>query len=312
MSKRYGRRLRSSDNGRVAFEVPAVDPASLASWCELHLGSPVAEELFRGGHLARVVGARLADGRQVVVRVRPPEPRVAACAEVQRRLFESGYPCPRPLAGPAQFGEFAANAESYVPGGKMLPDSGRRAEPFAAALAHLVALAPAPAEVPSLAPAPAWAAWKHGEDGPWPWPDDQDIDLNQVAGPEWLDAAAQLAQRRLRKGHDQAVIGHCDWYTENLRWRGNKLLVAYDWDSLIAASEPVIAGLAAAIYLYPALPTVTEAADFLAAYAAARGRAFCPGELRCCWAAGVWTRAFDAKKEYAAGQHVITLTEDEA
>src|SRR5215470_10236204 len=122
MSKRYGRRLRSSDNGRVAFEVPAVDPASLATWCELHLGSPVAEELFRGGHLTQVVGARLADGREVVVRVRRSETRVAACAEVQRRLFESGYPCPRPLAGPALFGDYEASAESYVPGGAVLPD----------------------------------------------------------------------------------------------------------------------------------------------------------------------------------------------
>jgi Phosphotransferase enzyme family len=296
----------------VAFELPMVDPASLAVWCELHLGSPVAGELFRSGHLARVIGVRLADGRQAVVRVRPPEPRMAACAEVQRRLFESGYPCPRPLAGPARFGEYEATAESYVPGGATLPDSGRRAEPFAAALAQLVALAPAPEEVPSLAPAPAWAAWNHGEDGLWPWPDDQDTDLNQVAGPDWIDAAAQAARRRLRHAHHQAVIGHGDWFTENLRWHGNQLLVAYDWDSVIADSEPVIAGLAAAVYLYPALATVTETGDFLAAYAAARGRPFSPGELECCWAAGVWTRAFDAKKEYAAGQPLVSLAEDEA
>jgi hypothetical protein len=296
----------------VAFEVPAVDPASLAVWCELHLGSPVAKELFQAGHLARVVGVRLADGREVVVRVRPAEPRAAACAEVQRRLFESGFPCPRPLAGPALFGEYEASAESYVPGGAPLPDSGRRAEPFAAALAQLVALAPAPEEVPSLAPTPAWAAWNHSENGLWPWPDDQEIDLNQVPGPDWLDAAAEAVRSRLRRGYDRAVIGHCDWYTENLRWRGNQLLVAYDWDSLIADSEPVIAGLAAAIYLFPALPTVTETGDFLAAYAAARGRPFGPGELQCCWAAGVWTRAFEAKKEYAGGRPVITLAEDEA
>jgi len=166
--------------------------------------------------------------------------------------------------------------------------------------------------VPSLAPTPAWAAWNHRKDGLWPWPDDQDIDLNQVPGPEWLDTAAQAARSRLCRGHDPAVIGHCDWYTENLRWAGNQLLVAYDWDSLIADSEPVIAGLAAAIYLSPALPTVTETGDFLAAYAAARGRQFSPGELQCCWAAGVWTRAFDAKKQYAAGQPVIILAEDEA
>ena len=149
----------------MAFELPVADPASLSAWCELHLGSPTEAELFRTGHLARVVGARLADGREVVVKVRSPEARIAACTEVQRRLFESGYPCPQPLAGPAPFGEYQATAESHVPGGVMLPSSGRNAEPFAVALAQLVHLAPAPGEVPSLAPAPAWTAWNHGAGG---------------------------------------------------------------------------------------------------------------------------------------------------
>ena len=296
----------------MPFELAVADPAMLTRWCERHLGSPVAGELFRAGHLARVIGARLADGREVVVRVRPPAQRTAGCTEVQRRLFQSGYPCPQPLAGPAPFGENEANAEGYVPGGVMLPDSGRGAEPFAVALAQLVDLAPAPGEVPSLAPAPPWTAWDHGEGGLWPWPEDEDIDLNQVDGPAWADATARAARQRLQEGQDQTVIGHGDWMTGNLRWEGNRLLVAYDWDSLIADGEAVIAGLAAAIYLYPALATVTETRDFLAAYTAARGRQFRAGELQRSWAAGAWTRAFDAKKQYAAGQPITSLTESEA
>ncbi len=70
------------ENGQMAFELPVVDAASLAIWCEVHLGSPVESELFRTGHLTRVIGTRLADGRAVVVRVRPAAPRLAACAEV--------------------------------------------------------------------------------------------------------------------------------------------------------------------------------------------------------------------------------------
>lgn len=290
--------------------MPVVDPASLAAWCELHLGSPAVEELFRDGHLARVVGARLADGRQVVVRVRPAAPRIAGCTQVQRRLYQSGYPCPQPLAGPVPFGEYEASAEGYVPGEVMLPGSGRAAQPFAAALAQLVDLAPRPEEVSSLAPGPPWTAWNHDQGGLWPWPDDQDVDLNQVGGPDWIDAAGRDARRRLEEGHDEPVIGHGDWWMENLRWHGSRLLVVYDWDSVIADSEAVIAGLAAAIY--PGLATVTETRDFLAAYAAARGRPFSPGELQRCWAAGVWTRAFDAKKQHSAGQPVVSLTEGEA
>jgi hypothetical protein len=83
--------------------VPAVDPARLAQWCEEHLGSPPVGEIFRSGYLSAVIGLRLADGRAVVVKVRPGSPRMAACVEVQRRLFWSGYPCPEPLTGAAPF-----------------------------------------------------------------------------------------------------------------------------------------------------------------------------------------------------------------
>jgi len=296
----------------VAFQLPAVDAASLTAWCEVELGSRVDGELFRTGHLTRVIGTRLADGREVVVRVRPAARRMAACTEVQGRLFDSGYPCPQPLAGPAPLGAYEATAESYIPGGSLLPDTGRAAAPFAAALARLVQLAPRPGQVASLAPAPAWAAWNHDQAGLWPRAEDLDMDLNEAHGSGWIDAAGHAARQKLREGHDQVAIGHGDWITDNLRWHGNQLRVAYDWDSLITDSEVVIAGLAGAIYLYPALPAVSETRDFLDVYAAARGRPFDPGQLERCWAAGVWTRAFDAKQQEVTGQPVTSLTEDEA
>jgi len=297
------------ENEQVAFQIPVVNGPSLAAWCDSHLGSPVAAELFRTGHLTCVIGVRLADGREVVVKIRPATPRTVACTEVQRRLFEYGYPCPQPLAGPAPLSGYEATAESHVPGGNVLPDSGRAAQPFAVALAQLVALAPSPEEVPSLAPAPAWTAWNHNQDGLWPRPDEHDVDLNEVEGPGWIDAAGQAARQRLLDGYDRTVIGHGDWLPDNLRWQGSRLLVAHDWDSLIADSEAVIAGLASAIY--PGLATVAETRDFLTAYAAARGRPFSPGDLQRCWAAGVWTRAFDAKEQHATGQPVISLTQGE-
>lgn len=296
----------------MASELPAIDPASLADWCNVHLGSPAQRELFRQSHLTCVIGTRLADGRQVVVRARPPAPRIAACTEVQRRLFQSGYPCPEPLAGPAPLDGYEATAERYVAGGAMLPDSGRTAKPFATALAQLVHMAPPAEQVASLAPAPPWAAWNHDQGGLWPWPSDVDVDLNRVRGPDWIDAAGQAARQKLLEGTEQAVIGHADWITDNLRWRGDRLLVAYDWDSLIGDSEAVIVGIAAAIYLCPAIVSTTETCEFLDAYATASGRPFSPGELERCWAAGVWTRAFEAKQEQAAGRPIVSLTQDEA
>ena len=295
--------------------VPAVDPARLIRWCMEHLGSPPADEIFRSGCLSAVVGLRLADDRPVVVKVRPDSPRIAACVEVQRRMFQAGYPCPEPLAGPAPFGDGVATAEVYVPGGAMLPSSDRPAWAFAEAFARLIRLAPRPADVPSLDPAPSWAAWNHAEAGLWPRPEDSDIDLNDVAGPAWIDEAGRHARDRLRAGASETVIGHCDWLPGNLRWSGDQLLVVHDWDSAAADSEEVLVGFAAALYSTVSpdeLATVEETERFLAAYCDARGRAFSADELQRSWAAGVWTRAYDAKYQYAVRKPVVSLSEPEA
>jgi hypothetical protein len=293
----------------------AVDPAGLARWCMQHLGSPPADEIFRSGYLSAVIGLRLADDREVVVKVRPDSPRVAACVEVQRRVFQAGYPCPQPLTGAAAFGDDVATAEAYVPGGAMLPGPDHAARAFAEAFAWLIRLAPRPAEVPALDPAPPWAAWNHAGDGLWPRPQDSDVDLNEAAGPEWINDAGRRARDRLRAGEPEAVIGHCDWLAGNLRWTGDELLVVHDWDSMTADSEAVLVGFAAA--LYPAasadgLATVEDTERFLAAYCRARGREFSAGELHLSWAAGVWTRAYDAKCQHAAGQPITSLSEHEA
>ena len=80
-------------------------------------------------------------------------------------MFESGYPCPEPLGGPAPLGIGVATAESYVPGGDGVPGAERSAELSAEAFARLIGLAPRVGEVSSLDPAPSWASWNHGEAG---------------------------------------------------------------------------------------------------------------------------------------------------
>lgn len=293
--------------------IAAVDPADLAVWCSEHLGRPPVTELFRSGFLSTVVGLWLADGREVVVKVRPASPRIAACAEVQRRMFAAGFPCPEPLGGPVPFGDGEATAEVYVPGGAEFPAGDCKARRFAEAFALLIRLAPSPDQVPSLAPAPSWAAWNHDEDGLWPRPEDG-TDVNAVAGPEWIDRAGQCARDRLRAGASETVIGHCDWLVGNLRWDGERLLVVHDWDSAVADSEAVLAGFAAALYstVPRANATVAETEAFLDAYCDARGRPFTAGELERAWAAGVWTRVFDAKCEHVAGAPGLSISEDEA
>jgi hypothetical protein len=169
--------------------------------------------------------------------------------------------------------------------------------------------------VSTLDPAPSWAAWNHGKGGLWPRPEDYDFDLNEVAGPEWIDQAGRGACDRLRAGVTEAVIGHCDWLADNLRWSGDELLVVHDWDSVAADSEDVLVGFAAALYSTAnpdELATVEETGKFLDAYCDARGQAFSADELQRSWAAGVWTRAYDAKYQHAAGEAVVSLSESQA
>ncbi|QFZ24447.1 hypothetical protein EKG83_23420 [Saccharothrix syringae] len=266
--------------------------------------------------MSAVVGLRLADGREVVVKARPDSPRLAGCVEVQRRLFRAGYPCPRPLTGVTPFDGDVATAETFVPGGDALPGADHAAVAFAEAFARLIRLAPRPAEVPALDPAPSWADWDHAGEGLWPRSEeDPGVDLDGAAGAEWVDEAGRRARDLLRAGGSDAVIGHCDWLAGNLRWNGDALLVVHDWDSVVADGEAVLVGFAAALHSTAgadALATVGETERFLDAYRRARGRGFGAGELRRAWAAGVWTRAYDAKYQHAVGRPVTSLSEDEA
>ena len=131
-------------------------PAPIAAWCRRWLGAEPTDELFQLGHLSQVMGLRLADGVAVVLKVRPPSERLAACVLVQRHLWAAGFPCPEPLAGPAPLGKLSATAEVLVEGGSQLPLTDDSPRLFAEALARLVTLAPPVASLPTLEPWPPW------------------------------------------------------------------------------------------------------------------------------------------------------------
>jgi len=95
------------------------------------------------------------------------------------------------------------------------------------------------------------------------------------------------------------VAGHADWESQNLRWHDGRPLAVHDWDSAVAQPEPVVAGLAAAVWPATGAPgeaaTVEQPDQFLAAYEQARGRPWTPAERQACWAAGLWVWAFNAR-----------------
>jgi hypothetical protein len=294
--------------------VPGVEMKDLNAWCRAHLKAGIDDVLFCERHLSTVVGVELTTAQRVVVKLRPPAPRLTGCATVHRHFFERGFPCAEPLVDLAPIGDSMASAEVMVSDGDLFPLSLRAPAPFAEALAWLVSLAPEPGDVSSLDPPPPWTRPGFARSELWPAPDDSMVGLNAAEGPSWIDGAAELAREKLRSSASALAIGHGDWHTANLRWRNNTLLAVWDWDSAIAASEPVIAGLAAAVYPVTESgteATVAESEAFLNAYQAARGFVFGNDELTQAWAAGLWVRAFDAKKR-CASDGVVLLKRDEA
>ncbi|MBV1854808.1 hypothetical protein [Catellatospora tritici] len=278
---------------------PDVSPDDLDHWCRRWLSAGVAEPLFTAGHLSRVYGLRLTDGREVVVKVRTDQPRLAGCADVQAALWAARLPCPRPLVGPVPLGAYAAGAETHLPGGDLLGPVDGAAERYAELLARFVALAPTPEAVRPLAPNPPWTAWgREPSGGLWPRPDDRAADLNAHPGPAWLDEVGDRVVRRLREATGPEVVGHSDWEAQNLRWHGDRPVV-HDWDSAACAPEAVLVGMAASVWPCGAVPraaTVAESWAFLTAYQQAAGRRFSAAEVEVSWAAGLWVYAFNTKK----------------
>jgi hypothetical protein len=283
-------------------QTPSVDDERLAEWCDHMLGARPVETLFVTGHLSVVVGVRLADEREVVIKMRPDAPRISGCVAVQGHLWALGFPCPRPLAGPRLIGSGeTATAEEYVPGGVQLVRDSRAPEQFARLLWQLIdQCAELPMEFLSLGPPPPWVEWDHTLDGIWPRDDDGDDDFNADAEPRWLDDVAARARRILLHFQAPDVLGHVDWESQNIRWHEGRPLVVHDWDSAAARPEATIAGAAAAEFTVsgepPSAAIIAETELFLDAYQRARGVAFTREELSAAWAAGLWTRAFNAKK----------------
>ena len=105
------------------------------------LGEPVAALWLRSGRIDAVYGLQIADGRRVVLKVhRPPVDldALAAAVEVLGHLHASGYPCPRPIAGPVRRDGQVVTVQSYL---------GRGTQPAAQQPPDLVA---------PLGPGPPW------------------------------------------------------------------------------------------------------------------------------------------------------------
>jgi hypothetical protein len=263
----------------------------------------VRDSLFESGGLSFVYGLRLTDGREIVVKLRQPEPRLDSCSRIHAYLWSQGYPCAEPLLPPTPFGALSATVERYLPGGSEMADTPDSPRLFAEALCDLIRTASTFEPPFDLTPPSAWLWWNHNELGIWPLPDYIDVDLNGQPEPRWLDDMATLVRTRLKASSLNPVIGHGDWWQPNLRWLGGRLHAVFDWDSLVYLPEAAIAGAAAAQFSCSTISvtTIAETEAFLDAYEIARGRPWSAEERQIAWAAGIWLVAFNAKKQSFEG-----------
>ena len=104
------------------------------------------------------------------------------------------------------------------------------------------------------------------------------------------------------------VAAHGDFEAQNCRWvtgeQEQPRLVIHDWDSVVAMPEAVLAGNSAFNYvsvLDCEISTIAQNDEFLAGYAAERGRPWTELEWQVAHAAGAWVGAYNAAFEHLKG-----------
>lgn len=287
----------------------------LQDWCERALGSRPAEVFFRADSMSSVTGVRLADGRQVALKVRSASDRVLACAQAQRAATAAGIDAPGLLAGPDLLGPATwVSAEEWRPDGSERP-TGDPAGAYAELGRRLVVVLDG-MEPARFAPPPPWAWYDHRTRGRvWAPAASRRWDPESDVVPRQLRRWAAAAQERLLAETPPFVVGHTDLNGLNVRWADGP--VVHDWDSLAGRPECVLAGILAANHVE--LPGAGAIADLpgtaavLAHYQ--QLRPFSASEVELAWAAGVWVAAYNAAFEYlhgAAGPVSAQLERDAA
>ena len=227
----FGRPLRQDAGVATGARL---DRPALFRWCLERLGWQPQQVLFETGYLSQVIGLRLANGQDVVVKVRAWRERLVACGQVQQSLLMSGFPAPQLLVAPERLGQLGVSAEpSSIAASCWRRERIRRLALPTPCLGSCAPRLTLP-RLAGLAPSRAWVGWDHAGGELWPDPDDRDGDLNTHPGDRWLDETGAAAREQLLAVDQPVMVGHGDWYSQNLRWVDKRLHVVHDWDSVVA------------------------------------------------------------------------------
>ena len=133
------------------------------------------------------------------------------------------------------------------------------------------------------------------DDALWP----AELDASE-RGVEWIDEVARAARARMQPA-GELVIGHGDWRVQHVRFEGDRIVGAFDWDGLCKEREPALVGFTAFAFCVDwsrtpvPLTPLDDARAFIADYEAARGRAFDADERRLCGAMFAYSYAYLAR-----------------
>jgi len=304
------------DTPYVELDIFATDRAVqivdvVDTFCRTHLGASIAGYLFYGASVGSTHGVRLMDGREVVIKARPPAHvnpdlplgahDVEIVCHVMQWLRARSYPCPHVLLHPTALGAGVATVEEFLApgtyGDAFVPVC---RQTIAAGLATLVSLLRAySGERPrrrqfqrsaTLYPQP------HGKIFNFP---------ATAAGAEWIDDVARRA--RQTEAHAlEWILGHGDWKVEHLRFQEGRIVVVYDWDSLVVGAETELLGGTAHGFTADwtregvrRIPTADDICAFVADYEHACSRSFTKQERQSVFAACVYWIAYSARCTHA-------------
>jgi aminoglycoside phosphotransferase (APT) family kinase protein len=280
-------------------------------FCRAHLGSSLRGYRFYGSSVGSTHGVQLEEGRELVIKVRPPpetnpylsldRTSLETVCRVMKWLAGRGYPCPRPILGPTPLGKGLATVEEFLDRG----ECGNGFEPecrkvIASGFAELIErLRSFDGEVSSL-------KHFHRNESLYPQPHSKLFDFEKTAaGAEWIDAFAEKA-RRTEAHEDKPVLGHGDWRVEHLRFQDGRIVATYDWDSLAFRPETELVGLCAhgftadwSLEGVRRIPTAANIRAFVADYEAARGQPFSKRERASLFAYCVYFIAYGARCEHS-------------
>ncbi len=280
-------------------------------FCLDQLGTTTVGALFYGASAGCVLGVRLHDGADVVIKAYQANwraPFLRAVQSVQAHVAGSGLPCATPLGGPAPVVPGRPNqavVESYLPDPGLRPySSGTERRVSAAGLARQIAVCRELEAPVGLADHP----FRKPAGDLYPEPHSPLFDFEGTAeGAGWIDALAVRAGGGRDADERAPVVAHLDWSARNVRLDDGGLLAVYDWDSVAPATESTAVGQAAATWSVTAdpggteFPSVADVGGFIGDYESAAGYRLADEQWRAAGAAAAYLLAYTSRCEHSLG-----------